>query len=179
MASLSDKERMFVEAYLQLWNATAAARKAGYSEKTARQQGSRLLTKVDIRQEIETRLAEVAMGANEVLARLAQHARASMADFIEVDDEGKPDIDLSAAKEHGLLHMIKKVEIEPTRFGTTYAIEVYDAQAALVHLGRHHGLFKDRDPSDILKYLDLTKLSDEQLERLSNGEDIYKVLLNK
>jgi len=37
--SLSDKQTAFVEAYLQTWNATKAAKTAGYSEKTAYSQG--------------------------------------------------------------------------------------------------------------------------------------------
>lgn len=47
-ARLTDKQKRFVDEYLVDLNATAAASRAGYSEKTARSQGQRLLTNVDI-----------------------------------------------------------------------------------------------------------------------------------
>ena len=50
---LSSKQKKFVQAYMG--NATEAAIKAGYSEKTARSQGQRLLTKADIKQAIQKR----------------------------------------------------------------------------------------------------------------------------
>ena len=50
---LSPKQKKFVQAYMG--NATEAAITAGYSGKTARSQGQRLLTKVDIKKAIEQR----------------------------------------------------------------------------------------------------------------------------
>ena len=46
--TLNDQQQRFVEEYLIDLNATQAAVRAGYSEKTAKQQGSRLLTNVDV-----------------------------------------------------------------------------------------------------------------------------------
>lgn len=56
---LNERERRFVEAYMGACagNATTAAIQAGYSKKTARKQGSRLLTKADIRAAIDQRVA--------------------------------------------------------------------------------------------------------------------------
>jgi phage terminase small subunit len=45
---LTSKQKCFVEEYLIDLNATQAAIRAGYSEKTARSQGQRMLTNVDI-----------------------------------------------------------------------------------------------------------------------------------
>jgi phage terminase small subunit len=45
---LTPKQECFVEEYLIDLNATQAAIRAGYSEKTARSQGQRMLTNVDI-----------------------------------------------------------------------------------------------------------------------------------
>lgn len=50
---LTPRQRMFVEAYKG--NATEAAKAAGYSEKTAKPQGSRLLTNVAVREAIKRR----------------------------------------------------------------------------------------------------------------------------
>jgi hypothetical protein len=136
--NLTDKQRLFIEHYLSNGlNGADAARRAGYSEDTARFQASRLLTNVNIRAEIDRRLAEVAMGANEVLARLTAQARADMGDFIKVDKRGKVSLDLKRAQREGLLHLVHK--LGPTQFGMK--LELYDAQAALALLGKAHKLF--------------------------------------
>lgn len=53
IGELSDKHRIFCEAYCRFWNAAKAAREAGYSEATAKEQGSRLLTNVNIQNYIK------------------------------------------------------------------------------------------------------------------------------
>jgi phage terminase small subunit len=57
MKALSERERRFVDAYMgkAAGNATKAAELAGYSQKTCRQQGARLLTKVSIQAAIKQR----------------------------------------------------------------------------------------------------------------------------
>lgn len=142
------KRQAFVEHYLRCFNAAEAARLAGYSERTARQQGSRLLTKVDIQAAIEARLNELKMQADEVLVRLTDQARGSMADFIEVDESGDVNINLKAAKANNSLHLVRKIR-KTTKHGktgneTSVEIELYDSQAALVQLSRIHGLNNDR-----------------------------------
>ncbi|WP_285445487.1 terminase small subunit [Xanthomonas sp. fls2-241-TYG-148] len=47
-ADLSPRQQRFVAEYLKDQNATQAAIRTGYSEKTAKQQGSRLLTNADV-----------------------------------------------------------------------------------------------------------------------------------
>lgn len=143
---LDAQHQIFVDKYFELgFNATKAAKAAGYSAKTARQQASRLLTKVDIKAEIESRLAEHAMSANEVLARLSQHGRGDMRDFLSVP--------VNKLKNHPDGNLIKKFKLDVV---TTFdydgkpqieeriELELYDAQAALVQMGRHHKLFLDR-----------------------------------
>jgi hypothetical protein len=51
--ALTARQQAFVREYLVGRNAAAAARRAGYSPRTARQQGQRLLTNVDIRGAID------------------------------------------------------------------------------------------------------------------------------
>lgn len=50
---LTDKQKMFCKEYLIDLNSAQACIRAGYSEKTARTIGSKLLTKVDIQKEID------------------------------------------------------------------------------------------------------------------------------
>lgn len=77
---LSTKQRLFVENYLVSPNATQAAIKAGYSEKTARSQGQRLLTNVDIAKLLEKRVEDAAMSADEWLSEVALLARTAERD---------------------------------------------------------------------------------------------------
>lgn len=153
---LTNKQRVFVEEYLRCWNATEAALVAGYADRSARQQGSRLLTNDDIAAEIKLRVAEKAMTADEVLIRLAQHARGDMGDFLDISSMSFQ-VDLSGAVEKKLTHLIKKVKQRTT---TTIRndeetethdieIELYDAQSALVQLGRVHGLFTDKSDMNL------------------------------
>ena len=53
MANLTPKQQRFVEEYLIDLNATQAAIRSGYSEKTARKIGSENLTKLDIQEAIQ------------------------------------------------------------------------------------------------------------------------------
>lgn len=143
---LDAQHQTFVDKYFELsFNQTRAAIAAGYSRKSARNQAYRLMKNDDIRAAIESRLAEQAMSANEVLTRLAQHGRGDMRDFI-----GKSS---KALKNHPDGNLIKKIEHTTT---TTHLLsgmsiteekiklELYDAQAALGQIGRYHKLFLDR-----------------------------------
>lgn len=56
---MTEKQKRFCDFYIETGNATQAAIKAGYSEKTARKTGSENLTKPDIKQYIDERLAEL------------------------------------------------------------------------------------------------------------------------
>ena len=51
--SLTPKQKRFVAEYLVDLNATAAAKRAGYSEKTAYSMGQRLLKKVEIQKAVQ------------------------------------------------------------------------------------------------------------------------------
>ena len=92
MASLKDERQIkFVEEYIKSLNATDAAIKAGYSEKTARSQGSRLLTYVDIQKAIQQAKAEreerTKIDADYVLKRLVEIDQMDVLDIM--DDQMK------------------------------------------------------------------------------------------
>lgn len=71
--ALNPRQEMFVAAYLANPNATEAARKAGYAH--ARQAGTRLLSNAVIAARVGRKVAEVAMGPDEVLRITAAMAR--------------------------------------------------------------------------------------------------------
>ena len=131
--ALSKRQTVWLEEYFKTWNATEAARRAGYAH--PRQEGARLLSNVVVAEEIQKRIAEKTMSADEVLVRLGEQARAGYADYI--GSNGK--VDLAGMKRDGKMHLVKKVK--PTKFGIE--VEFYDAQTALVNIGRHHKLFTD------------------------------------
>lgn len=150
--NLTDKQRAFIEHYLTHWNATQAAIDAGYSAKTARVTGPENLSKPAIQKAIQARLDKLKMGADEVLERLTAHARGSMAPFIRRDTDGDLyGFDLSETQP---LHLLKKASVTRRRQQRddddevitveTVTIELYDAQAALALLGKHHKLFTDQ-----------------------------------
>lgn len=56
---LTAQKLAFADYYIECGNATEAAKKAGYSDKTARSQGSRLLTDVDVSEYISRRMDEL------------------------------------------------------------------------------------------------------------------------
>lgn len=131
--ALTPKQQLFVEEYLATWNATEAARRAEYAHPNV--QGPRLLVNVGIAEEIKARLAEKVMTADEVLVRLAEQARSAQSEYLTPRG-----FSLQKLIADGKGHLIKG--IKETQFGRV--IEFYDAQSALVHLGKHHKLFTEQ-----------------------------------
>lgn len=184
--ALSKKQRAFVEHYLRCWNASEAARRAGYSEKTAGQQGSRLLKKVEIQERLEARLEEVKMSANEVLTRLSQQARGEYARHIRVIERSDPDtgarwteptFDLAECEADGNLHLIKKWKYDAAG---RLEVEFDDKYSALVQLGRAHGLFTDK--TDVTSGGEAIQSDDDirqdilgQLSRIASGIEASRV----
>lgn len=123
---LNPKQEAFVLAYIggddhgrHKFNATWAAKRAGYSEKTAYSIGSELLKKPDIVARVQDLLTAWAMPAQGVLAELTEIASAEWKEFVEIltwDDAGKP---LKVKMDLG--SKVKSLEL----------------------LGKHHQLFSD------------------------------------
>jgi phage terminase small subunit len=87
LAKLEERHQRYVRHYLGNLNKAKAARLAGFSEKTAKEQGYRLFTNVHIRLAIDLGLKAQAMSKEEVLERLAQQARGVTSDIITLRTE--------------------------------------------------------------------------------------------
>lgn len=85
---LTEKQKRFCDEYIKLGNATQAAINAGYSKRTARSQGQRLLTNVDIKNYIDERMEQLAseriMSAQEILERLSLIAKADIKETVVI-----------------------------------------------------------------------------------------------
>jgi len=137
---MTPKQRAFVFEYLIDFNATQAAIRAGYSPKWAGTNCDKLLKNTNILAAIDEEFQKRAMSANEVLSRMTDIAQGSAADYLTIDKHGYVGIDLLKMKKEGKLHLIKKYSV--TKNGTV--VELYDASAALVQMGKQHGLFPNR-----------------------------------
>lgn len=136
VSTLTPKERAFLINYLAGETQVKAAATAGY--KQPEKQGWRLANNPKIRAAIDEILTAQEMPRLKVIALLSQHADAAYAPYLRAKG-GRLSVDLDNLIADGLGHLIKGVK--ETRYGQV--VEFYDAQTALVQMGRYHGLFTD------------------------------------
>lgn len=136
-------QEAFVVEYLKCRNGAEAARRAGYSPRTARSIAAENLTKPDILNEIQERTKANAMDLDEALSRLADFARADLGRW--VSDDGA--VDIARMKADGATHFIRKVKrTEKTGVTATGGewtevtgeVELYDALSATKFIADLH-----------------------------------------
>ena len=134
---LTDRQRRFVEEYLVDCNATAAAARAGYSEKSAQGRGLRRLPHV--RQAIEEAMAErsqrVGITQDRVVVELARLAFADMRDIAAWGDGGVRLRPSEALTEDQAACVSEIVETP----GKGVRVKLYGKTQALSALARHLG----------------------------------------
>ena len=128
---LTPRQRRFVDEYLVDLNGTQAAIRAGYSQKTARQIGQKLLTKVDIQQAISAAQVErqkrTELTADEVIR-----------DLREVRD-------VCLGRKSVKVVEVVKFEGEATPHEVDALVfDANGANKALELLGKHIGMFGDK-----------------------------------
>lgn len=134
--ALNRRQQQFIDEYLQCWNATEAAKRAGYSKRTAHSIGHENLNKPEIREELDRRLAASHMSAAEALMRLAAQARANVGSVMDK----KGNINVKALKKAAAAGLVKSYSVTDT--GTR--VVFYDAQAAMDKILRVSGAYVDR-----------------------------------
>jgi phage terminase small subunit len=147
--ALNERQRLFAAEYLVDLNATQAAIRAGYSERTAYSQGQRLLKHVEVQAAIQgalaARAARTEITADDVLQRFWAIATADPNELIEFRRGacrhcyGKGHRYQETAAERGRRHRIWKKELA--------AAEDPDVVGAFDELGGV-GFDPRRDPSD-------------------------------
>lgn len=127
---MTTKEQLFADNYLCTFNATDAARKAGYSENTARQQGYENLTKPYIQDYINQKTSAIfdklGITQEKVIQELAKVAFGNVGDCLQGDWELK---DLTEIKPETAA-AIKSIRI--TKNG--YLVTMHDKVSALLKL---------------------------------------------
>jgi len=149
--ALTKKQQAFVNAYVKHWNASRAAREAGYSKAYAHTNTGKLLKNTNISEAIEEKVTEMTMSADQALVELAEVAKPPVSHFdffvtekaTVINDEGeaeviRTEIDADMVREYG--HLIKSISF--TSAGPK--IEFYSRMDALQLIGKHHGLFTDK-----------------------------------
>jgi len=178
MKPLSPRQARFVEEFIVDSNATQAAVRAGYSENTARQQASRLLTKVNVQTAVtkltKARSQRLEFDADTVLQESANLATTSMAAF--VDDDGYVVGNLRSLPESALA-CIRELTQETVvdRDGNTVIrqkIKLYDRLRALELAGRHVGVraFQEARGSDVAGLESLSARMEEVRARVDAEE---------
>jgi phage terminase small subunit len=150
------KHRRFVLEYLKDLNATNAAKRAGYSQKTAYSQGQRLLKHVEVKRILEELSQkfedESILSAKQTLQELSKLARYNMADFIRVGPDGEPSsIDVSQLTRDQAA-AIQEITVDTTggtgdgerRQVLRTKFKLADKGMNLERLGRYHKLFTDK-----------------------------------
>ena len=146
---LTAKQQRFCDEYLIDMNATQAAIRAGYSEKTARVIGQENLTKPAIREYIDARMkekeAELVADQDEVMRYLSAVMRREKKEHVVVtlsrerstyvpDDEGK-------MRKQTIKEEIPQVVEIPAM--------LRDANKAAELLGKAYGIYTDRIETDV------------------------------
>ena len=143
---MTPKQKLFVSEYLIDLNATQAAIRAGYSPRTAEQQGYQLLEKTTVSTAIKKAMAErsrrTGISSDRVLNELARIAFANAKDVMNLNDG-------SARQDAGLDDTAAiqslRTKVTPTKAGKMREQEVrmFDKIRALELLMRHLGMFED------------------------------------
>lgn len=146
MTKLTEKQQRFVDEYLIDLNATQASIRAGYSVKTANEQGSQNLAKLSIQQAIAEQMAErskrTGINQDRVVLELAKIAFVKMTDI--VDGQGRIKLDASADD----LACIESVKYKESESDTGSSVErevkIASKLKALELLGKHLGMWNDK-----------------------------------
>lgn len=145
--TLTPKQAAFVAEYLLDLNATRAAVRAGYSARTAEQQGPRLLGNVWVAAAIaaaqQDRAQRTEITQDRVLSEIAKIAFGDPRDVMTWGPDGVVLKD-SASLTDDQAMQVAEVSETTSATGGTLKLKKHDKVKALELLGRHLGMFTDK-----------------------------------
>jgi phage terminase small subunit len=137
---LDPREERFVTLYVDNPNGTQAAIAAGYAPRSAHVTASRLLKRAKVRDAIARRNAELLLELDftpqRIVREIAKVAAVNMADFMTIDEQGLPHIDMSGVKRR---HLAAIASVENTDKGVKY--KAHDKLKALDMLAKMARLY--------------------------------------
>ncbi len=173
---LTDKQQAFVLEYMRDLNASAAARRAGYSSKTAYSIGQENLTKPDIQAAIQKRREKIEQKTEITIERvLREYARLGFNDPRKLfNDDGSPkgihELDDDTAAAIGGLDVLEQYEgtgKDRVFVGYVKKYKLADKRGALDSIGKHLGMFIERIKAEVGAKVetkaDYSKLTTEEL----------------
>jgi len=171
--SLNDKQVRFCNEYLKDYNATKAAIRAGYSKKTAKQIGNRLLTYVDVQKFLQSKKKKLAekfeITQERTIQEIGRIAYQDARRFFDQDGNLIPihELDDDAAAVLAGMEIDEITEWEDGKkkhVGYTKKIKRWDKNKGLEMLGRYFGIF-EKDNSQSKPEL-FAPLSDSQVDKI-------------
>lgn len=147
---LTEQQKKFCREYMKDFNAAQAAIRAGYSKKSAQEQGRRLLTNVGAQKmlrELQAKNAEKEETlADEIVAELKKIMRCDIKNFLDPGNSVK-DISQLPSELSTCVESIKKTETEfgdEDRGGTKTSIQfkLHSKMDAIEKLAKYVGLYE-------------------------------------
>jgi phage terminase small subunit len=133
------KQQKFINEYLLCLNATKAALRAGYSERTSYAIGQENLKKPEIKAEIDRIIKENTISPEEVLQQLTRMATLDMEDLYDFPGN-IPIFDAEKARANGAMSIIDGFKITDKEM----TIKFPNKQKALELMAKYHGLLTDK-----------------------------------
>jgi phage terminase small subunit len=164
---LLSRKEIFKAEVIKDGNATRAALIAGYSPKTARSQGSRLLQDVDIKAAVDAAAAKALQNlevTNErIIAEYAKMAFLDPSDFFDKDGNLLP---VTMLPKH-VSAAIEGITVESVPGGSSKVTRIKHGgkQKALDSLARIGGMFKDTVKVEIVSYAEKLQKARERANR--------------
>lgn len=164
--ALTPKQKRFVAEYLVDLNATAAAKRAGYSEKTACEQAARLLANVKVQTAVQE-AEQARQERTEITQDMVLREMSKLA-FFDIrkmfDKNGKP-LDISALNADTAAALVgldvqDVTDNDGNYIGFVKKYKMADKIRALELLGKHLGAWEPRDKQQTAVE-DLTALAEK------------------
>lgn len=156
--ALRPKHKRFADEYLIDLNATKAAIRAGYSPKSAAQQGSELLKHPKVRAYIDARMAELSRRTGVNQERIIRElARIAFLDPTKLVDMDEATVLAGATEDDRAAISAVRVKRIPTQDGEGVEREIRfaDKIRALELLGKRFGMWVDRNEVDLNAYVQI------------------------